>query len=118
MPIYNKYKLVCKYPDMEEVTKIFNSRKEIMDALEISENIFYKMLDKKYDAKYRPHLDPKFVTIERIPCERAYLNKKNASEETKQVVEEEKMNKKFNEGVEKMKKIFNNDQKSDSDKTC
>ena len=64
MPIYNQYKETC-------------------DALSISLTILNKLINKSYDAKLKPHLDSKYLSIERIETERAYLTPKQPKKITR-----------------------------------
>lgn len=85
----------------KEEVKIFNSRTEICKApaswrRNISQTILYKLIDGTYDPVKKPHLDPKYVKVERIIPERAYM--KNTKEEIKE--------KKVVEGIAQVKSLF------------
>jgi hypothetical protein len=91
MPIYNQYKVTYTFPDKEPIQKIFNSRKETCDALSISLTILNKLINKSYDAKLKPHLDSKYLSIDRIETERAYLTPKQPKISKKERLKQKKL---------------------------
>ena len=87
MPVYNQYKLTYTHPETNVTTeKIYNSRAEIREVLHISNGLLCKIIDEKYCSPHYPHLDSKYICIERIKPPRVYKNpalKKQQADEMK-----------------------------------